>query len=264
MNPVSERDFRIIQLSDCHLSADPDATYRGLPARAALEQVVAQARRWRPDLVLVTGDLSEDLTEESYASLTRVLDEFRAPVLTTPGNHDDPRLQLKYFPDTPLETPLVLDAGNWRLVVLNSSVPDEVPGALTDTMCEGLATALDERAGPKLIALHHQPVPVGSQWIDRYPLREPERLWTILDGRDDVRAVTWGHVHQVWRSRRDGIELLAAPSTVSNSLPFRKEFEQDPAGPACRWLKLGPGGRLVSGILRSAGAGWPGEAADNG
>jgi Icc protein len=250
------RPFRIIQLSDCHLSGAPEASYRGVNARSALSSVVSQAAAWQPDLLLLTGDISEDLSPESYRYVAELLQKTGLPVITTPGNHDDPALQTRYFPATAWREPLDVAAGEWRLIVLNSSVEGAVAGTLTERMMDGLANALDESAAPKLVALHHQPVPVHSHWIDRYPLTNADRLWRLLDGRDDVRAVVWGHVHQAFRTGRGGIDLLAAPSTVSNSRPCSPEFEPDPAGPACRWLKLGSGGALSAGILRSASGPW--------
>jgi Icc protein len=254
-NPMN-RQFRIIQLSDCHVSEDPGARYRGIVARAAFSSVLEQAMAWRPDLLLLTGDLSEDLSEASYRYLARLLEETGAPVITTPGNHDDPQLQARHLPTTAWHEPVVVTAGDWRLIVLNSSIEGEIAGTLTERMLDGLAVALDSGTAPKLVAMHHQPVAVNSHWIDRYPLTNADRLWQLLDAREDVRAVAWGHIHHAFRSRRGGVDLLGAPSTVSNSRPRRAEFEADPAGPACRWLKLDSAGELRTGILRSPSGPW--------
>ena len=249
-----DRAFRIIQLSDCHVSADPAALYRGTNARQALERVLEAARCWEPDLVLVSGDLSEDYSEASYEYIARALGAIGVPVVTTPGNHDRPDLQLRYFPDTAISEPLIFAAGAWRVVILNSSVENEVPGRLKDAMLDGLRRALGDSSRPVLVVLHHQPVAVGSHWIDRYPLLEPGPFMELLESRREVRGVVWGHIHHAFREQRFGALLLGAPSTVSNSVAFREEFTPDPAGPACRWLKLAPDGSLASGILRS-GAG---------
>jgi Icc protein len=234
------------------VSADSKALYRGVNARDALLRVVDQAVAWRPDLLLLTGDLSEDDSPESYGFLAATLESTGLPVVTTPGNHDDPRLQNEHFPGTATDEPLVIAAGSWQLIVLNSSVEGRVPGALTKRMMDGLAASLELSSAPKLVALHHHPLAVGSEWIDRYPLLEPGRFWDLLDGNPNVHAVVWGHIHHAFRAERGGMTLLGAPSTVSNSRAFRPEFEPDPAGPACRWLKLADGGGLSSGILRDA------------
>jgi hypothetical protein len=43
--------------------------------------------------------------------------------------------------------------------------------------------------------------------------------------------------------------MLACPSTAANSRPGTLRFEHDPAGPACRWLQLGAGGTLETGLF---------------
>ncbi len=244
-------DLRLIQLSDCHVSADPAARYRGLNPRVTLEAVLEVAMGWQPDLLLVTGDLSEDASPESYRYLADQFAQLGVPVLSLPGNHDLPQAQKASFPDCPVDEPWVHDTGGWRLVLLNSTVANEVPGALSDRMLNGLRSCLAESPGiPKLLALHHQPVLTGSAWIDRYPLLKPERLWTVLDDYPEVRAVVWGHIHHVFSVRRRAMRLLGAPSTVANSLPEQAKFTHEAAGPACRWLRLGSGGVLSTGVLR--------------
>jgi len=92
-------------------------------------------------------------------------------------------------------------------------------------------------------------VPVGSPWIDRYPLLNAEEFWAVLDRHPGVRAVVWGHVHQAFDQNRGGVRLLSCPSSASNSLPGQEKFTRDPAGPACRWLDLASDGTIDTGIL---------------
>lgn len=244
--------LRVIQISDCHVSAETGPSYRGLDPRAGLEAVLGAATAWRPDLVLATGDLSDDASDASYRYLAERLAGLGAPVLALPGNHDLASRQSRFFADCPVEEPLVRDSGGWRLILLNSAAEGFISGQLSDRMLAGLDRALDETSRPKLLALHHQPIPVGSPWIDRYPLEETARLWAMIEGRDDIRAIVWGHVHQPFAAWRGATRLLGGPSTATNSLPGQDAFSADPRGPACRWLKLGAEGRLTTGVLRGA------------
>ena len=122
--------FRLLQVSDCHLSADKAARYRGRNADEGLESLVSRALDWRPDLVLATGDLSEDASEAAYQRLDDALGRFNAPVCALPGNHDDDALCRTHFPDGPWPEPRLLDAGSWRLALLKSSVEGRVDGAI--------------------------------------------------------------------------------------------------------------------------------------
>jgi Icc protein len=240
---------RLVQLSDCHLPASPGTPYRGIDPYPNFERVLARIADWTPDAILATGDLSEDASESAYAWLADRLQSLDVPMFALPGNHDVPELMRSSFPATAVDAPLVREAGNWRLVLLNSIIPGQVPGRLEGAQLEALDRVLAESDRPTLIALHHQPVPMGSPWIDRYPLLNPADFWAVLDRHTRVRAVCWGHVHQAYDTERNGVRLLACPSSASNSLPGSERFTPDPSGPACRWLVLGENGSLDTGLM---------------
>lgn len=70
---------RIAHLSDLHFGAtDP------IVVAALAEELRADA----PDLVIVSGDLTQAARSGEYAAAKRFLDGFPAPVLAVPGNHD--------------------------------------------------------------------------------------------------------------------------------------------------------------------------------
>ncbi|HCQ35217.1 MAG TPA: phosphodiesterase, partial [Alcanivorax sp.] len=57
-------------------------------------------------------------------------------------------------------SPCVADIGNWTLVLLDSTIPGEVPGDLFDEDLKFLDDALRDAAGEHLlVCLHHHPVP---------------------------------------------------------------------------------------------------------
>lgn len=246
-------ELRVLQITDCHVSAQPGTSYRGLDARAELERLLPAAQAWRPDVVLLTGDLAEDESEGAYAWLAETLASLGTPLLATPGNHDDPVLMQRYFERVSVDAPLVFDQGEWRLVLLNSARPGRIDGTLDDEQLSSLAAVLDAGPAHALVALHHQPVMVGSHWIDRYALHEPERLWSVLAGTGRCRAVCWGHVHQAFDQMVGSIRAMAGPSSAANSLPGQVKFTADGAGPACRTLHLSPDGCIDTAILRPPG-----------
>lgn len=245
-------DLRIIQLSDCHVSADRSATYRGLSAERNLSGLLPAIRRWQPDLLLLTGDVSEDASAASYGRVAALLDSVGAPVLALPGNHDDPAVMRRYFPRGPWDAPLFHGARGWQLVLLDSTAPGRIDGMVSRSQLQALKSGLARsRSEHVLVALHHQPVPVGSPWIDRYALADAEWLLGLLDRDPRVHAILFGHVHHAIGVERNGIPLLGAPSSVANSLPGHDKFTLDVGGPACRWLRLGAGGGIETGILHA-------------
>lgn len=209
-------------------------------------------RRWQPDLLLVTGDVSEDGSAAAYGRVSAQLSTAGAPVLALPGNHDDPAVMRRYFPQGSWDGVFAHGMRNWQLILLDSTIRGEVPGRLAPATLAELDRRLAGReAAHVLLALHHQPVPVDSPWIDRYPLQNPEEFFEVAGRHPGVRCIVWGHVHQDFESRREEVMLLGSPSTVANSLPGKEKFTPDLGGPACRWLELAPDGSVETGLLRA-------------
>lgn len=243
--------LRVLQVSDCHVPLNPETPYRGQSADRNLASLLPSVRRWQPDLLLVTGDVSEDGSAAAYGRVSAQLSTAGAPVLATPGNHDDLVTMRRYFPRGAWDGVCAYHSRNWAILLLDSTIPGAVPGRVSPDTLDSLETELGKPGAEHvLLALHHQPVPVHSPWIDRYPLEAPETLFEVIDRHPRVRGVVWGHVHQEFRAERNGVALLGSPSTVANSLPGRAVFTLDLAGPACRWLELGPEGQIETGLLR--------------
>ncbi|MDX1461257.1 MAG: metallophosphoesterase [Xanthomonadales bacterium] len=239
---------RIAQISDCHVSAVPGAMYRGIDPRAELERLWPSVGDFDPDLLLITGDLAEDAGENAYRYLAGIFAERGVPVLTLPGNHDDPRTQAAVFHRTASHTPLVHDADGWRLLLLDSTRPGLIGGRLDRDQLDSVTAALAGHDGPALVALHHQPMPVGSSWIDRYALEDGEAFQAMVREHPNVRVVSWGHVHQSFEVVDEGVRWLGTPSSAINSKPGCERFTPDGKGPAWRWLKLGRDGKVQTGI----------------
>ncbi|WP_242469881.1 metallophosphoesterase [Rhodospirillum rubrum] len=81
----------IAQTSDLHIRPPGMLVGGVVDTAAALEACVAhlQALPLRPDLLLITGDLTQQGRPEEYAHLRRLLAPLGLPLLVCPGNHDD-------------------------------------------------------------------------------------------------------------------------------------------------------------------------------
>lgn len=250
---MPDNRIRILQISDCHVAADPTVLYRGQSADRNLAAIVQAARNWEPQLVLLTGDISEDGSRESYERTTKLLAQIGAELIALPGNHDDAALMRQYFPAGPWDGPYLHRLQDWQLILLDSTLPGQVSGFFGPDHLERLQMALENDGDiHRLIALHHQPVLVGAPWIDRYRLESPEQFFAVTDRSSAVRCIVWGHIHQDYRVQRKACSLLGAPSSVANSLPGTDRFSLDPAGPACRWLELSADGKVETGVLYPA------------
>lgn len=244
---------RLLHLTDTHLYADPAGRLRGVNTRATLSRVLGAATALAPPpaaALLVTGDISQDETPGSYQQFRELLATTGLPVWCLPGNHDAPEHLRTALNSPPFASGGEQDAGNWRVILLDSFSPGDHGGRLGDGELERLQRALHAQPDrPVLIALHHFPLPVGSRWLDELGLRNAERFFDILDGAPQVRAVVAGHVHQAVDVNRRGVRFLATPSTCFQFLPASDAFAMDRRPPACRWLDLREDGSIDTGVV---------------
>lgn len=240
----------MVQITDCHLPADKKQYYRGINPYQNLKAQIRKVKALKPDLLLATGDLSEDGSRTSYRALQKIIEPLDVPVLALPGNHDDSNLLATMFPGSPVGCIGVSEHGAWQIIRLNSCIRAKPEGRISEKTLnelEGFLTGCEQK--PCLIALHHQPITVGSPWIDKYRLMDPENFLQLIDRFPNVKAVVWGHVHQVFDAVRKGVNMLSGPSSAINSLPGTRRFTADPSGPACRWMELKTDGTLITGTI---------------
>jgi Icc protein len=245
----------LVQISDSHMFAEAHATLLGMNTRDSLKRVIELVRAQQPqiDLILATGDLSQDGTLESYQQFRDLTRQLDAPARWIPGNHDEPQIMAQAAVQSTLLEPVV-DIGNWRVTLLDSSVPGSVPGYLQDEQLQLLARSLSEAPERHhLVCLHHHPVSIGCAWMEPIGLRNPEAFFDVLDRFPQVRAVLWGHVHQEIDQLRNGVRLIASPSTCIQFEPGSEDFKVGDQAPGYRWLRLWPDGRLETGVERVTG-----------
>lgn len=239
--------LRLVQVTDCHLSADPEADYRGQSPDQNLKRLEPAVAAFAPDWIVMTGDLSDDASEPSYRRIRDWAVSLDRAIAWLPGNHDERRVMAPLFADAGFEAGPVIEAGGWQLVLLDSAWPGRACGELDGARLEPLEQLNGDR--PAGVFVHHQPVPVGAAWIDKVPLEAPQRFWNALEAHRPVRFVAFGHVHQRFRRSHRGVECLAAPSTVANSLSGTERFAPEPSGPLARWFVLYENGNWRSGYL---------------
>jgi Icc protein len=245
----------LVQISDSHLFAEAQGTLLGMNTRDSLQKVLERVRAQQPriDLVLATGDLSQDGSLESYQAFRDLTRQLDAPARWTPGNHDEPQIMAEAAVQSALLEPVV-DIGNWRVTLLDSAVPGSVPGYLQDDQLQLLVRSLSEAPQRHhLVCLHHHPVSIGCAWMEPIGLRNPDAFFEVLDRFPQVRAVLWGHVHQEFDQLRNDVRLIASPSTCIQFEPGSEDFTVGEQAPGYRWLRLMPDGQLETGVERVTG-----------
>lgn len=245
--------IRIVQITDTHLYADPAGKLLGVNTLSSFHQVIDEiaATDWPADHVLATGDLVHDASPSGYRDLAKTLDRFGIPVHCLPGNHDVPTVMREHLRGEQVDTGSIVDAGSWRFVMLDSVIIGDPGGRLAESELALLQDALDSAPHHVLICLHHQPVPVGSAWMDTMALENADAFFRIIDASDKVRGILWGHVHQTFDAMRGPIRMLASPSTCVQFVPKQDAFGIDEEPPGFRLLALTPDGGIHSQVMRS-------------
>lgn len=239
----------VLQLTDLHLLADPDATLKGICTRDSLVAVLqfvrerCRAGEWDFDQILLTGDLAHDEKLESYEALRELLGDWVSRCRLIPGNHDDRRLIRRVFPELISSgdgfVSFSVETAGWRLIGLDSHVDGEVHGRIDKTQLQWLAAELaTHMAQPTILFIHHPPVSVHSDWLDCIGLRDAEELIDVIRSFSQVRAVSAGHVHQEFSEAVDGVQMLTTPSTGVQFRPRQDVFACDPIPPGFRVFHL--------------------------
>jgi len=242
----------IAQVTDTHLFADPTQQMMGCLTASTLAAVLAHLRQLqpKPDILLLTGDLSHDETPESYQRLQDQLVPLDIPAYWLPGNHDSLPAMEQVLRQPPISPAKFFAAGGWRFLLLNSLVPGCVHGELSSTSLEWLEQQLQLSDRPTLISLHHPPCPIHSRWMDAINLQSPEKLFAVIDRYPQVKLVVFGHIHQAFEEQRRDVHYLGSPSTCVQFKPGGQEFAIDPIQPGFRLLALFPDGSFQTKVVR--------------
>ncbi|MEZ5502763.1 MAG: 3',5'-cyclic-AMP phosphodiesterase [Halioglobus sp.] len=253
---VDARDevVHVVQLTDTHLCRTRGGTLLGMDTDHSLQAVIDLVKKERAtvDLLLGTGDLADGGAPGAYDRLQVYFDQLTPANYWLPGNHDS-RQAMEGAATSAARLCKEIRAGRWQILLLDSQVPGQVGGELGETELALLDEALGSAAGQglnTLVCLHHQPVPIGCGWLDEQMVADADAFFAVLDRYPGVRGVLWGHVHQEIDRERNGVRLLASPSTCVQFAAGCENFKADDRPPGYRWLALHGDGRVETGVSR--------------
>lgn len=207
------------QITDIHIGFEP-----GNPDEPNQQRLDAVLQRLaggpnRPDLLLVTGDLTEHGDADSYARLARALAACPFPCWPIPGNHDDRERFAAAFPQARSDDGFchyAIESADLRIVMLDTFEPGRHGGSFCEARAAWLRAQLCAHPDtPTIIAMHHPPFEAGIAWMDTDPAELwIERLAGAIHGHRQIRAILCGHVHRVIVSPWQGIATIVCPSTA--------------------------------------------------
>ncbi|KJV26372.1 DNA repair exonuclease [Luteibacter yeojuensis] len=185
-----------VQVSDPHFGTErPEVV-------AALQRLITTMA---PDLVILSGDVTQRATREQFAAARRFVDAYARPTLVVPGNHDVPLVNLVARALNPFgryrdvfgdDLEPVHESADALVIGINTVRParhknGEVSDRQIARVCERLRAARDEQLR---IVVTHQPVHV---------IREKDIANLLINHEAAIKAwaaagadlVLGGHIH---------------------------------------------------------------------
>ncbi len=223
----------IAQLSDLHCRPLGLASNRVVETNMFAERAFAAVMRRHPlpDLVLLTGDLTDNGLDDEYALVSDLIARHvRVPVFTIPGNHDQRERMIEKLGGVRHEDGFiqyVIEDLPVRIVMLDTVVPGAAHGILCKRRLEWLDDTL--AAAPRattLIAMHHPPFPTGIVHMDRICLHEREAFGAVLARHRQVERIICGHLHRPITAQFGHTTVSVAPSVA-----HQVEFDLRPDSP---------------------------------
>lgn len=216
--------MKLIQLTDPHLRGRGELVCGRDPAKN-LATAVAGINRHHADadLVVITGDLSDDGSPQSYRRLAEILVPLVPPARLLLGNHDDRGVFRSVFQDAPAEDDFVqssMEMGDHRLVFLDTLDDGAVAGRLCERRLAWLDRCLAGEAGPALVFMHHPPFDIGMPPLDGVKLADPEMFADVLRRHGSVRHIFAGHVHRLCSGTWNNVAFSTGRGTNHQTAPL--------------------------------------------
>ena len=224
--------IRVTQLSDCHFTTSDEPTYGGLgyntnDAWEAIFRHAFEESNW-PDLVVITGDVTDRGQSDEYELARMHLGKIQAPVNTVIGNHDRHNA-FHGFISAELPANSSNQLGNWLFIFTDSNLDGRevgTDGVLQDKpnrimACGELGeaevlrieqTILDNTADHVFIWLHHPPLAPGRYSAPTYNAE----LARLLARHPRVRGIAGGHMHTDTVDELEGRPVFTCPAFAIN------------------------------------------------
>ena len=251
--------IRIVQITDTHLFSEGSGTLLKMNTKHSFQQVLELVRMHDspPDLILGTGDIAQDASATAYEYFKSSIGALNAPFMWLPGNHDNALLMQSLAEGTSAAYKY-MQLDNWLIVMLDTSVGEQVQGALSAEELEFLsaqleASELSDSVDHVLVSMHHNPIRGTAGWMKNIGLQNPQKFWETAKTSSKLRAIIYGHIHQELDFEFEGIRCLCTPSTCIQFKPDVVNFALDKLNPGYRNLVLYSDGAIDTQVVRVAG-----------
>lgn len=213
----------IVHFTDLHVLKNPPSGETAIRDNVERLQRTIDAicqLRPRPDVALITGDLSHDGDVRDYEFCRSILARLPCPYFMVPGNHDNRAIMRAVFPiecerfDSRFYQ-FECDAFPLRIVGIDTLTEGEVGGGLCTHRLEWIGQTLMRSRKPTLLMMHHPPFQPGIVENSKMSCSVGRAALTDVVSRNgQVVAILSGHLHSHMNVVWAGAVASSAPSVA--------------------------------------------------
>ena len=207
MSP-DERRFCIAHISDLHCGSphfQPEL----------LERAIEEINELRPDVTVLSGDLTTDGFKSEYEVARSYIDRINCgELIVVPGNHDSRNVGYVHFEDLFGPRSRVLHKDRVSFMAVDSSEPDLDHGQIGRNRYPYILEQFSQPADLRIFVLHHHLLPVPGTGRERNIVYDAGDLLEVLL-RAEVNLVLCGHKHVPYAWKLEDLFVVSA-GTVSS------------------------------------------------
>ena len=200
----------LAQISDVHCGP--------MLRKETLRTAIKEINQLSPDVVLVTGDLTEDGLISEFETASKELKKLKAEkVIYLSGNHDYRSTGYLLFKEF-FSFLQVTETDDTVIIVLSSARPDRDDGEVGHRQNIWLERTLEKyRDKVKIVAIHHHIIPVPDTGADQITIVDAGDVLRSLI-KSNVNLVLCGHRHRPWRWKMEDMLVVHAGSVSCEKL----------------------------------------------
>lgn len=210
--------MKIAHISDLHCAH----TY--MFNEEAMKSGIKRINEENPDLVIITGDLTDWGIKEDYEYALQFIEMIEAEKLIVPGNHDERTDGYRKFERYIGKRYFARAIDGIFFMGLDSADPDVDTGHMGRELIAWAKKEMEkEKDMRKVVFFHHHLLPIPHTGRERNILTDaPDVIEFIMDS--EVSLVLGGHKHVPWVWNLNGLIISHTASFSSRRSPVENSY----------------------------------------